>query len=63
MTREIFPFPFRQLVITYLHSDNNLISLLLHGDDKFDGTKNRKTLMLTFRFIKDSQRFDEQLFR
>ena len=63
MTREIFPFPFRQLVITHLHSDKNLISLLLHGDDKFDGTKNRKALMLTFRFIKDSQRFDEQLFR
>ena len=42
--------------------DNNLISLLLYGDDTFDETKNRKILMSTIRFIKDSQRFDEQLF-
>ena len=39
-------------------SDNNLISLLLHGDDKFD-TKNRKILIPTIRIIKDSQKFDE----
>ena len=43
-------------------SDNNLISLLVHGDDKFDDTKNQKILMSTLRFIKDSQRLDEQLF-
>ena len=42
--------------------DNNLISLLLYAYDKFDDTKNWKMLMSTIRFIKDSQRFDEQLF-
>ena len=41
-------------------SDNSLISLYLHGDGKFDDTKNRKILMSTIRFIQDSQRFDEQ---
>ena len=46
----------------YMVSDNNLISLLVHGDDKFDDTKNRKILMSTLRFIKDSQTLDEQLF-
>lgn len=46
----------------YMVSDNNLISLLVHGDDKFDDTKNQKILMSTLRFIKDSQRLDEQLF-
>ena len=46
----------------YMFSDNNLISLLVHGDDKFDDTKNQKILMSTLRFIKDSQRLDEQLF-
>ena len=43
-------------------SNNNLISWLLYGDDKFDDTKNRKILMSTIRFAKDSQRFDEELF-
>ena len=33
-------------------SENNLSSLFTHGDDKFDGTKNRKTLMSSIRFIK-----------
>lgn len=46
----------------YMVSDNNLISLLVHGDDKFDDTRNQKILMSTLRFIKDSQRLDEQLF-
>ena len=41
---------------------NNLISLPLYDDDKFNNTKNKKILMSTIRFIKDSQRFDEQLF-
>ena len=27
-------------------SDNNLSSLLLYGDDKFDDTKNRKILVI-----------------
>lgn len=44
-------------------SDNNVISLLLCGDGKFDDKKNRKILLMsTIRFIKDSQRLDEQLF-
>ena len=43
-------------------SDNNLISLLLYGDDKFDDTENRKIMMSTIRFIKDSLRFHEKLF-
>ena len=59
-------------------SDDNLISLLivtrnrmlfpflydcgllLYSDDKFDNTKNWKVLIV--RFIKDSQKFDEQTF-
>ena len=43
-------------------NDNSLISLLLYGDDKFDDTKNRKIFMSTIRFVKDLQRYDEQLF-
>ena len=43
-------------------SDINLISLFLYGDGKFNDTKNRKVLMSASRFIKDSQKFDEQLF-
>ena len=42
-------------------SDNNLISLLLYDDDKFDDTKDKTTLISTIRFIKDSQRLDEKL--
>ena len=38
--------------------NDNLILLLLYGDNKFDDTKNRQMLMLAIRFIKDSQRFD-----
>ena len=41
-------------------SDNSLISLDLYGIDKFDDIKYRKILMSTIRFIKDSQRFDNQ---
>ena len=40
--------------------DKNLISLFLYGDDKFDDAKNRKILMSTIRFIKDSQKLDEE---
>ena len=40
---------------------NNLISLLLYGNDKFDDTKNRQVFMSTITFTKDLQRFDEQL--
>ena len=41
-------------------SDSSLSSLLWHGNDKFNDTDNRKLLMTTMRFIKDSKRFDEQ---
>ena len=37
-------------------SDSNLTGLFFYGND----TKNRKILMPTTRFIKDSQTFDEQ---
>ena len=41
-------------------SDKNLISLLFHGDDKFDDTM-WKLLMLTKDLFNGSQRFDEQI--
>ena len=41
-------------------SDNNPISFLLYGGDKFDNTKNRRILMSAIRFIKDSQRSGKQ---
>ena len=53
---ENFPTSFSTVI------DNNLISLFLYGDGKFDGIKNREILMSTIRFIKDPQRFDEQPF-
>ena len=46
-------------------NDKSVISLLLYGIDKFHdtkNTKNRKILISSIRFIKDSQRFDEELF-
>ena len=43
--------------------DKNLISLFLYGDDKFDDAKNRKILMSTIRFIKDSQKLDEERYQ
>ena len=42
--------------------DNNRISSFLYGNEEFDDTKNRKVLMSTIRFIKDSQRFEDKLF-
>ena len=43
-------------------NDDNLISLLPYGDYKFDDKKNRKILVVTIKFIKDSQTFDVQPF-
>ena len=40
----------------YTVSDNNLKSLLLYGDDKFDVAKNRKNLMSTIILIKKIHR-------
>ena len=41
-------------------SDKNLISLFFHGNDNFDDTM-RKISMLTKDLFNDSQRFDEQI--
>ena len=46
-------------------SDNNLLSLLLYGNDKFNNSKNREISILTLRFNKVLQtlmgNFDENL--
>ena len=42
-------------------NENKLIDLILYGSDKFDDKKNYNILMSTIKFIKDSQRFDENL--
>ena len=46
-------------------NENKLIDLILYGSNKFDDKKNQKNhniLMSTIKFIKDSQRSDENLF-
>ena len=42
-------------------NENKLIDLILYGSDKFDDKKNYSILMSTIKFIKDSQRFGENL--
>ena len=42
-------------------NENKLIDLILYDSDKFDDKKNYNILMSTIKFIKDSQRFDENL--
>ena len=42
-------------------NENKFIDLLLYGSEKFDDKKNRNILMCTIKFIKGSQRFDENL--
>ena len=42
-------------------NENNFIDLILYGSDKSDDKKNRNILMCTIKFIKGSQRFDENL--
>ena len=42
-------------------NENNFIDLILYGSDKFDDKKNHNILMSTIKFIKDTQRFDENL--
>ena len=42
-------------------NENKLIDLILYGSDKYDDKKNYIILMSTIKFIKDSQRFDENL--
>ena len=43
-------------------SQDKLISILLYGSDAFDNKKNRKILIWTIQFIRDSNRFDDSLF-
>ena len=43
-------------------SQDKLISVLLYGSDAFDNKKNRKILICTVQFIKNSHRFDDSLF-
>ena len=42
-------------------NENKFIDLILYGSDKFDDKKNHHILIFTIKFIKDSQRFDENL--
>ena len=42
-------------------NENKLIDLILYDSNKFDDKKNHRILMPTIKFIKDSQRFDENL--
>ena len=42
-------------------NENKFIDLTLYDSDKFDDKKNHNILMFTIKFIKDSQRFDENL--
>ena len=42
-------------------NENKFIDLILYGSDKFDDKKNHNILMCTIKFIKGSQRSDENL--
>ena len=42
-------------------NENKFIDLILYGSEKFDDKKNQNILMCTIKFIKGSQRFDENL--
>ena len=42
-------------------NENKFIDLILYGSDKFDDKKNHNILMSTIKFIKYSERFDENL--
>ena len=42
-------------------NENNFIDLILHGSDKVDDKNNHSIFMCTTKFIKASQRFDENL--
>ena len=50
-----------EIDISFSTNENELIDLILYGSDKFDDKKNYNILMSTIKFIKDSQRFDENL--
>ena len=42
-------------------NENKFIDLILYGSDNFDDKKNHNILMSTIKFIKDSERVDENL--
>ena len=42
-------------------NENKFIDLILYGGDKFNDKKSRNILMCTMKFIKGSERFDENL--
>ena len=42
-------------------NENNFIDLILYASDKVDDKKNHNIFMCTIKFIKASQRFDENL--
>ena len=42
-------------------NEKRFIDLILQDSDKLADKKNRRYLMCTIKFIKDSQRFDENL--
>ena len=42
-------------------NENNFIDLILYASDKADDKKNHNIFMCTIKFIKASQRFDENL--
>ena len=46
-----------------LLSQDKIISILLYGSDALDNKKNRKILICTIQFIKDSHKFDDSLFQ
>ena len=43
-------------------NENKFIDIILYGNDKFDDKKNDNFLTCTIKFIKGSQRFDENQF-
>ena len=47
---------FRKYSNVFLHSDNNLICLLLYGNNMFDDIYNKKILISTVRFIRIHRR-------
>ena len=43
-------------------TDNNKITLLLHGDSRFDENKNKFVLQSSIKNIKTTERFSRSLF-
>ena len=43
-------------------TDNNRIDILLYGDSRFDGNKNKIILEATINYFKNSEKFSGSLF-